>query len=619
VKVAGTSVPTTFVSATEVQFSVTVASTAVAAIDSVQVINPDGSSATSSSSTGGGLGIGEASAVAPTVTSVSAPATISEGGSATFTVFGTGFGPANSSSSTGLAFYPTYGTAADGSLTCGPVNVISDTELTCLVTASASVIAGPHSLIVTNHNGGSSVAFKNALTVAGPTVSSVSPSVVGAGANTAVTVSGSGFSGSQTLVSTSPALAGATIGTLSTTGFVFTPTANYVAGTEVVTIANGSTDVQFAITVGGSTITISSTTLPNSGTSVGAGATSVPVTFNGAGFLTGASITDTTSSKVTFTVATVSPTAITGTVSVASGYAGGNDTIKITNPDGGFGTTTMTINAGPTITSLTPSSALAGKATTVTIVGTGFATTSTVTSSSSLIKVGTVTYVSSTQLTAVVTVAAMTGTNSISVPLNVVNVDNGTASTTLGVNAGPTVTGTYTVASPSTNAQVVITGTGFETGMTASSANPAYSVTVGSVTTATSTTPASAILLVTTTSNAEVAITLTNPDGGTTTFNLNAPAVTPPPAQGGANLHTTGAHGFAVVGKTVTITITGGGFYGQPTLTSTAAGVKAVVVKDNGTMLTVRVTTTSVHARGWHTFTIRLANGKMAKVNYLTK
>jgi large repetitive protein len=90
-------------------------------------------------------------------------------------------------------------------------------------------------------------------------------------------------------------------------------------------------------------------------------------------------------------------------------------------------------------------------------------------------------------------------------------------------------------------------------------------------------------------------------------------------AMGGTNLHTTGAHGFAVVGRTMVITITGGGFYGQPKLTSTAAGVKAVVIKDNGKMLTVRVTVQAGAARGWHTFTIRLANGKMAKVNYLTK
>ena len=88
---------------------------------------------------------------------------------------------------------------------------------------------------------------------------------------------------------------------------------------------------------------------------------------------------------------------------------------------------------------------------------------------------------------------------------------------------------------------------------------------------------------------------------------------------GRPHIFTTGAHGWAVVGRTVTITISGGGFYGQPRLTSTAAGTRAVVSHDSGSLLTVRVTVTSVRARGWHTFTITLSNGKSAKVNYLTK
>ena len=87
---------------------------------------------------------------------------------------------------------------------------------------------------------------------------------------------------------------------------------------------------------------------------------------------------------------------------------------------------------------------------------------------------------------------------------------------------------------------------------------------------------------------------------------------------GRPHIFTTGAHGTAVVGKTVTITISGGGFYGQPTLTSTAAGTRASVSHDSGSLLTVRVTVTSASARGEHTFTITLANGKSAKVNYRT-
>ena len=84
-------------------------------------------------------------------------------------------------------------------------------------------------------------------------------------------------------------------------------------------------------------------------------------------------------------------------------------------------------------------------------------------------------------------------------------------------------------------------------------------------------------------------------------------------------LHTTGVHGSAVVGKTVTVTITGAGFYGQPKITSNEAGTKAVVSHDSGKLLTVRVTVKAGSRTGEHTFTIRLANGKSCRVNYLVK
>jgi hypothetical protein len=103
------------------------------------------------------------------------------------------------------------------------------------------------------------------------------------------------------------------------------------------------------------------------------------------------------------------------------------------------------------------------------------------------------------------------------------------------------------------------------------------------------------------------------------TASATTTGTTPPPVvTGRPHIFTTGAHGTAVVGKTVTITISGGGFYGQPRLTSTAAGTRASVSHDSGSLLTVRVTVTSASARGMHTFTITLANGKSAKVNYRT-
>jgi hypothetical protein len=84
-------------------------------------------------------------------------------------------------------------------------------------------------------------------------------------------------------------------------------------------------------------------------------------------------------------------------------------------------------------------------------------------------------------------------------------------------------------------------------------------------------------------------------------------------------LHAIRVNGFVWVGRTVTVTIVGTGFYGQPTITSNEAGTSAVVSHDNGRALVVRVRLLAGSARGWHTFTITLANGHSCKVNYLVK
>ncbi len=81
-------------------------------------------------------------------------------------------------------------------------------------------------------------------------------------------------------------------------------------------------------------------------------------------------------------------------------------------------------------------------------------------------------------------------------------------------------------------------------------------------------------------------------------------------------------HAFKVVGKiavarSTTVKILGSGFYGQPTIKSNAAGIKAVVSHDTGTNLTVKVALSALQRTGVHTFTIVLANGKSCKVNYV--
>ena len=84
-------------------------------------------------------------------------------------------------------------------------------------------------------------------------------------------------------------------------------------------------------------------------------------------------------------------------------------------------------------------------------------------------------------------------------------------------------------------------------------------------------------------------------------------------------IHAIRVNGFVWVGRTMTVTIVGTGFYGRPTITSNEAGTRAIVVHDNGRALVVRVRLLAGAARGWRTFTITLANGHWCKVNYLVK
>jgi hypothetical protein len=75
-------------------------------------------------------------------------------------------------------------------------------------------------------------------------------------------------------------------------------------------------------------------------------------------------------------------------------------------------------------------------------------------------------------------------------------------------------------------------------------------------------------------------------------------------------------HGAAVAGRTVTITISGTGFYGQPRVT--AAGYKFGVTGDSGRLLTIRVTA-KAGLHGEHLLTVTLANGKSGKAGFNTK
>jgi hypothetical protein len=252
----------------------------------------------------------------------------------------------------------------------------------------------------------------------------------------------------------------------------------------------------------------------------------------------------------------------------------------------------------------------------MTITGTGFVTGAVVSAGTpGLATFGTATVVSSTVITVPVTPVSFSGTVALSSSLTVTNPVGAGSATLAGglvINPGPGVTGTYFVPTFSKNLVVPINGSGFEPGLTATSANADYTVIVGNV----SATQVS--LLVTTdsqaTSGTSSLITFTNPDGGKVTFTLNGgPAVTPPPP---VVLKITGFSGRIVTGTTSIFKIKGTGFTGQPRITSNAVGTKATVSGDTGKVLTVRVTVRAGTPRGVHTFTITFKSGKVLKLKY---
>ena len=115
--------------------------------------------------------------------------------------------------------------------------------------------------------------------------------------------------------------------------------------------------------------------------------------------------------------------------------------------------------------------------------------------------------------------------------------------------------------------------------------------------------------------------TMTDVNGQSTTSSFSITTVaqvttttTPKP-----KFHAIAVHGSAVPGRTETLVITGVGFYGKPRVTSNEGGTTVVVTHDRGTQLVVRVKVRAGSKKGWHTFTIRLANGQTSRVNYLVK
>jgi hypothetical protein len=509
-----------------------------------------------------------------------------------------------------------------------------------------------------------------AFTVSGqPTVTAISPTVVPFGTDPTLTATGTLFATSGTDVCTDTettplgvTTAGpgctATQGSATSATITAYGTAIPAGDTVVFTFGTATSEASTpAVTVQADPVTtyiVTGSVLSNyyktnvapgaTDEDVAAGSTGVPFHIIGTGFLAGATVTlaSVTAGDVggTATVTSVTPNGIFGTLAIPANAEIGGESATVTNANGGATTFAdlFNITAAPTIATPatgTPKAILDGVAATITITGSGFVSGAVVTGAVAGVDTfGTAVVSSSSSATDKCTGFTSTpGTldtcNTITVPVTPVSFSGSTpildglvVTNPLGggsvteanditVNPVPAVTGTYYVPTFTTNAEITINGTGFETGITASSANPDYTVL------AVASTPTTVTLLVTTDSNAtsgtSSTITLTNPDGGSGTFPLNGGpnpnTVTPTP-------HAVRTVGVVHTGKTSTVKVVGTHFYGQPKVTSNDKGTTVRTVGDTGKILTLKVTTKSTTKHGVHTFIIRFANGEQTSVKY---
>jgi hypothetical protein len=95
-----------------------------------------------------------------------------------------------------------------------------------------------------------------------------------------------------------------------------------------------------------------------------------------------------------------------------------------------------------------------------------------------------------------------------------------------------------------------------------------------------------------------------------TSTSVVSPVLLPPP------LEATRVSRSVISGRTTKLIISGTGFYGRPRVLTGTACITALVIRDTGTSLTVRVAAKLTSRRGTHLFTIVLLNGKKTRIHF---
>ena len=577
----GSARTTTFVSSSQLAIALTAADTQSAGTGTIAVANPAPGGGTS----GGVTFTVEAPNPVPVLSSMT-PASAAAGGAGfTLTVAGSSFVSTSSVLFNGAAVTTTF---------------VSATQLTAAIPSTAIASAGTYPVAVFNPSPGggtsSSLSFPVANANPVPSIGSLTPSSVTAGSGAAnVSVGGTGFLSSSTATFNGSART-VTFVSSSQLTLALTSADTQTAGSYPIVVTNpspgggASNSFTFTVVAPNPAPVVSSMTP----TTAVAGASGFTLTVNGASFVSGATVVfNAVAKSTTF----VGATQLTAAISASDIATGGSYPVVVTNPapgGGASGTLTFTVtNPAPTLSSLSPSSVVAGSgAVNVTLSGSGFVSTSSATFNGSA---RTTTFVGQGQLTialaATDTQSAGTGTIAVTNPTPGGGTSGGVTFTIASANPVP-------VLSSMTPTSAATGGSGFTLGVSGSSFvstssvlfnGAAMATTFVSSTQLTAAIPSSALV---TAGTYPVAVSNPTPGGGiSSSLSFTVATANPVPSITSLTPSSVTAGSGAV-----NVTVGGSGFLSSSTATFNGSARTATFVSSS--QLTLALTSTDTQLSG---------------------
>ncbi len=296
-------------------------------------------------------------------------------------------------------------------------------------TPTAAGNSSAHFTVKDSANASASVTLSLAVTLPVPTIVSTSPSsAVAYSGALKLTITGTGFVSPATVQFDGNSLS-ATVSNSTTITVQIPASLIGGAGTSSITVtAGGGTSVACSFTITPQPPAIAGLS-PSSAVATG---TAFTLTVNGTGFTQASQVNWNGSALLTTFVNANQLTAYITSSLIASA---GNATVTVTDGAATSGSSKLTINAAPTVTSLNPSAVVAGGAGfTLTVTGTGFASGAQVQWNGNPLVT---TFGTATQLTAAVTASMVASVASVTVQVNLGGASSN--GVTLTVNGPPSI------------------------------------------------------------------------------------------------------------------------------------------------------------------------------------